>query len=66
MGMSAAEHSKCVSIFEYNEEEMNEHPLALENGNADTGVRKKCLVADILHTSWTAELKSLLASCEMR
>lgn len=30
MEMSAAEHSKCVSIFENDEEEMNEHPLALE------------------------------------
>lgn len=46
--MSAAEHSKCVSIFESDKEEMNEHPLALENGNAD----KKYLVANVLHTSW--------------
>lgn len=38
MEMSAAEHSKCVSIFENDKEEMNEHPLALENGNADKNV----------------------------
>lgn len=50
MGMSAAEHSKGVSIFESDEEEMNEHPLALENGNAD----RKYLVANVLHTSWMA------------
>ena len=41
MGTSAAEHSKCVSIFENDKEEMNEHPLAFENGNADTGCPKK-------------------------
>lgn len=33
--MSAAEHSKRVSIFESDKKEMNEHPLALKNGNAD-------------------------------
>lgn len=38
MEMSAAEHNKCVSIFENDKEEMNEHPLALENGNADKNV----------------------------
>lgn len=48
--MSAAEHSKGVSIFESDEEEMNEHPLALENGNGD----RKYLVANVLHTSWMA------------
>lgn len=41
MEMSAAEHNKCVSIFEKDEEEINEHPLALENGNADSGHQKK-------------------------
>lgn len=55
MEMSAAEHSKRVSVFESDEEEINEHPLALENGNADTGrQKKKCLVASILHTSCMA------------
>lgn len=38
MDMSAAEHSKCVSLFENDKEEMDEHPLALENGNVDKNV----------------------------
>lgn len=44
--MSAAEHSKCVSVIENDQEVMNEHPLALENGNADKNV--------LLQTSWMA------------
>lgn len=40
MEMSAAEHSNCVSIFENEKEEVNEHPLALENENADIVIRK--------------------------
>lgn len=54
MEMSAAEHSKCVSIFENVKEEVNEHPLALENENADIVFRKTCLAANIRHTSCMA------------
>lgn len=50
MDVSAAEHSKCVSIFENDLEEMNEHPLALENGNADTAVRKQDVSLRIFRT----------------
>lgn len=54
MDMSAAEHSKCVSILENDKEEMNEHPLALENGNADTVVRKQDVLLRIFptHPGW--------------
>lgn len=54
MEMSAAEHIKCVSRFENGKEEMNEHPLALENGNADTVVRKQNVLLQIfcIHPGW--------------
>lgn len=49
MEMSAAEHSRCVSIFENDKEEMYEHPLALENGNADKNV---LLQVFCIHPGW--------------
>lgn len=54
MGMSAAEHSKCVSIFENDKEEVNEHPLALENENADIVIRKKHVLLQLfcVHPGW--------------
>lgn len=54
MEMRAAGHSKRVSDFENDKEEMNAHPLALDNGNSDTGVIKENVFLQIvcIHPGW--------------
>lgn len=50
----------CLCCLKKDDEEMNEHPLALENGNVDAGLvvkkkkkkKQKSLVANSPHLSW--------------
>jgi len=60
MEICASEHSKCVSIFENEKKEMDEHPLALENGNADTGHLCCKYSAYILYCVWPGASSGLL------